>query len=152
MAVDDAADESISLLDASDNTQLSGGGVKRPSTTSQENGDEAAEDEDKQPQSKQRKVDELTKLWTGVHDNPKDFQAWTNLLQHIDQQVSHNYVSRADSFLQLGGCVLLRSAGLEPLLLSLKLTSCYKAVEDGGGLMCVHGCQLMRSAAVAQTI
>ncbi|XP_069945998.1 pre-mRNA-processing factor 39 isoform X2 [Cherax quadricarinatus] len=37
-----------------------------------------------EPASKKRS-NEVDKLWKNVHDNPNDFQAWTLLLQHIDQ-------------------------------------------------------------------
>ncbi|KAK7078290.1 PRP39 pre-mRNA processing factor 39 [Halocaridina rubra] len=43
--------------------------------------DGASEDE---PSSKKR-TNEVDKLWKNVNDNPNDFQAWTLLLQHIDQ-------------------------------------------------------------------
>ncbi|XP_071519274.1 pre-mRNA-processing factor 39 isoform X2 [Panulirus ornatus] len=49
--------------------------LKRPSSAS------PSEDE---PASKKRS-NEVDKLWKNVHDNPNDFQAWTLLLQHIDQ-------------------------------------------------------------------
>lgn len=86
MAVDDGTDDMPAHTDASPN-----GSLKRPSSP-QENGDAAptgdGEDDDtKQPSAKQRKLDEFTKLWATVNDNPKDFQAWTMLLQHVDQQV-----------------------------------------------------------------
>ncbi|XP_045596489.1 pre-mRNA-processing factor 39 isoform X2 [Procambarus clarkii] len=49
--------------------------LKRPASTC------LSEDE---PSSKKRS-NEVDKLWRNVHDNPNDFQAWTLLLQHIDQ-------------------------------------------------------------------
>lgn len=49
--------------------------LKRPASTS------PSEDE---PSSKKR-TNEVDKLWKNVNDNPNDFQAWTLLLQHIDQ-------------------------------------------------------------------
>lgn len=52
--------------------------MKRPASAS------PSEDE---PASKKRS-NEVDKLWKNVHDNPNDFQAWTLLLQHIDQVVS----------------------------------------------------------------
>lgn len=52
--------------------------LKRPASTC------LSEDE---PSSKKRS-NEVDKLWRNVHDNPNDFQAWTLLLQHIDQVVS----------------------------------------------------------------
>ncbi|KAG7157552.1 Pre-mRNA-processing factor 39-like 2 [Homarus americanus] len=55
-----------------------GNALKRPASAS------PSEDE---PASKKRS-NEVDKLWKNVHDNPNDFQAWTLLLQHIDQVVS----------------------------------------------------------------
>nr|XP_027227460.1 uncharacterized protein LOC113819420 [Penaeus vannamei] len=46
---------------------------------------------DDEPASKKR-TNEVDKLWKNVNDNPNDFQAWTLLLQHIDQVVSFVYV------------------------------------------------------------
>lgn len=48
---------------------------KRPASSS------PIEDE---PSAKKR-TNEVDKLWKNVNDNPNDFQAWTLLLQHIDQ-------------------------------------------------------------------
>ncbi|KAF2358087.1 Tetratricopeptide-like helical domain [Trinorchestia longiramus] len=65
-------------------------GVKRssPSKDHQEDSVKLSEDdeEEKQRAAKQRKLDEFDKLWTAATENPKDFQAWTNLLQYVDQQ------------------------------------------------------------------
>lgn len=43
--------------------------------------------EDAQQNPAKRRSDEVEKLWQNVHLNPNDFQAWTLLLQHIDQVV-----------------------------------------------------------------
>ncbi|XP_018016728.1 pre-mRNA-processing factor 39 [Hyalella azteca] len=66
-------------------------GVKRSSPCTEETNEEdksnaEADEEEKQRAAKQRKIDEFTKLWNAATENPKDFQAWTNLLQHVDQQ------------------------------------------------------------------
>ena len=45
---------------------------------------------DDEPANK-RRVNEVEKLWKNVNDNPSDFQAWTLLLQHVDQMVSFCY-------------------------------------------------------------
>ncbi|XP_042861360.1 pre-mRNA-processing factor 39-like isoform X3 [Penaeus japonicus] len=44
----------------------------------------SASPSDDEPASKKR-TNEVDKLWKNVNDNPNDFQAWTLLLQHIDQ-------------------------------------------------------------------
>lgn len=67
-------------------------GVKRPAPEPDVDDatKQAMEEEEKQKAAKQRKIDDFDKLWTAATDNPKDFTAWTNLLQHVDQQVRHS--------------------------------------------------------------
>ena len=42
---------------------------------------------DEEPASKKRAT-ELEKLWKTINENPTGFQAWTELLQYIDQNVT----------------------------------------------------------------
>ena len=60
---------------------ISQGGVKRSSPQKE---DSSQKDE---PPTKKGKQDEVGKLWTAIRENEEDFQAWTNLLQFVDQQV-----------------------------------------------------------------
>ncbi|XP_068203314.1 pre-mRNA-processing factor 39 isoform X2 [Palaemon carinicauda] len=64
-----------------DNDSEGENSLKRPASAS------PSEDE---PSSKKR-TNEVDKLWKNVNDNPNDFQAWTLLLQHIDQVEDENY-------------------------------------------------------------
>ncbi|XP_076063092.1 pre-mRNA-processing factor 39-like isoform X2 [Oratosquilla oratoria] len=52
------------------------GSLKRPASCTSPSEDE--------PSAKKRN-NEVEKLWNNVNENPNDFQAWTLLLQHIDQ-------------------------------------------------------------------
>ena len=36
-------------------------------------------------------VDEQTRLWRTVGENPSDFTSWTSLLQKVEQKVLSNY-------------------------------------------------------------
>ena len=45
-------------------------------------------------------VDEQTRLWRTVGENPSDFTSWTSLLQKVEQKVLSNELF----FLKLGVC------------------------------------------------